>query len=398
MKYDLNEISNRDCCLLYLYRILRQPSFWLSAVYTDIEPKVCQIQTGELTETVYNGQVLYEYKLDVEFMENRVPYMEFESEQENTLRALVDFIYYDSDTKALYSTLNAVSAPITVKVYEVVTIADITEALTAFKEALIEFNNNIDAIKAKLSAISPEAAIINGREHNLLQFTRYEDTVGLMDTGYTLTRGVKPIELLNPTQELLSKLPKYLTSDLIINITNGFSYVLSGFVGHTVYITGNGTITCRDIKSTIQVYNAVNSNLYFMNCSLVNFKHKRDMVAHIACNKVTLVNTSGVGINGNIQHITLLNNSTFVCSTAIIFNIDYVGVGCTISCTNCLPTFTIDTILGNLYIPKHNNKELIIMNGATIGFNYNNHDFPIYPLHIVEMDEGYIHVRDGGNA
>ena len=397
MKYNLNEISNRDCCLLYLYRILRQPSFWLSAIYTDMEPKVCQILTGELTESVYKGQVLYEYKLDVEITENRVPYLEFESEQENTLRSLAEFIYYDTETNALYSTLRTTEFPVTIKVYEVVTIADITEALYAFNNALTEFNSSIDAIKAKLSAISPEAAVINGRDHNLLQFVKVEGNVGLMDTGYTLTHGLKPIELINPTPELLAKLPKYLTNDIILNVTNGFSYVLSGFIGHTIYISGNGNVTCRDVKSTIQVYNATNSNLYFMNCSLVNFKHKKNMIANIDCNKVTLINTSAVGIDGNIRDLTLLNSSTCVAATTTITNIAYIGVGCTVSCTANVPSFRFDNILGNLYLYSYNGKELIIMNGKTIGFNYNNHDFPVYPLHIEEMDEGYIHIREGGS-
>jgi len=397
MRYDLNQISNRDCCLLYLYRILRQPSFWLSAVYTNMEPKVCQILNGELTETVYNGQVLYEYKLDVELTENRVPYLEFEGKQEDTLRSLADFIYYDTETNALYSTLKTTTDPVTVKVYEVATIADITDALYAFNDALTEFNNSIDAIKAKLSVLSPEAAVIAGRDHNLLQFTKVDDTVGLLDAGYTLTHGVKPIELTNPTPELLAKLPKQLAGDLIINVTNNFSYVLSGFVGHTIYISGNGTITCRDVKSTIQVYSATNSTLYFMNCSLVNFKTKQSMLSNINCNKVTLVNTASIGIAGNIQHLTLLNSSTFVAQSTTIANIDYVGVGCTVSCINDTPSFAFDTILGNMYLSNYNSRELIIMDGKTIGFNYNNHDFPVYPLHIEEMDEGYVHVREGGS-
>ena len=92
MIFDLNQISNRDTCLLYIYRILRQPSDLLKAIYTQAEPKVCQIQSGSKSDVLYKGILLYSYKLDAELSDDKIPYLEFECENENTLKQLVDFI------------------------------------------------------------------------------------------------------------------------------------------------------------------------------------------------------------------------------------------------------------------------------------------------------------------
>jgi hypothetical protein len=37
------------------------------------------------------------------------------------------------------------------------------------------------------------------------------------------------------------------------------------------------------------------------------------------------------------------------------------------------------------------------MNGRTVSFNYNHHDFELPPLHIEAKDEGYVHITEGGD-
>ena len=57
-------------------------------------------------------------------------------------------------------------------------------------------------------------------------------------------------------------------------------------------------------------------------------------------------------------------------------------------------------IIGNMNLHHYGaeqNQEVLIMNGRTVGFNYNQHDFELPPLHIIAKDEGYIHITEGGD-
>ena len=136
MIFDLNQISNRDTCLLYIYRILRQPSDLLKAIYTEAEPKICQIQSGSESDVLYKGSVLYSYKLDAELSDDKIPYLEFECENENVLKELVDFIHYDTDTKALYALTPSLAETVTVKIYEVYSIHAISNTLALFYDSI----------------------------------------------------------------------------------------------------------------------------------------------------------------------------------------------------------------------------------------------------------------------
>lgn len=409
MIFELNQISNRDTCLLYHYRILRQPSDLLRAVYTRSEPIVCQIQTGTKSDTSYKGEVLYSYELDAELSENKIPYMEFECENENVLKSLVDFIHYDTETHSLYAVTPSLPEPVTVKIYEVYSMHAISNTLAMFYDSIKSLYADIDSIRDQIGDVNPQAAIINGRDEDLVEFYKDDgDTeINMRDTGYHITGAMIEQRLVNPTQELLSRLTRVLNGNIIIDITDGLHRVLDGFVNCTIFISGNGSWIFRDIMSTINIYSSrEQAEMKFYNCSLVYFRHVKDLKAdsdNIKIKAVSLYRTTAVSVQGEIKELSLTNNSVCVSMYDKVDKLTYVGAGCTYTsgADAYRPEFDLADILGNVCMlacyTEAQIEDINIMNGHTVGFNYNQHDFELPPLHITPKDEGYVHITEGSD-
>ena len=404
MTFELNQISNRDTCLLYIYRILRQPSDLLCAIYTQTEPKICQIQTGTESDVLYKGSLLYSYPLDAELSDNKIPYLEFECEDENVLRQLADFIYYDDETKSLYATVSAVSQPVTVKIYEVHSIHAISNTLSEFYSCLNSLYAHMDEIRGKMSNLNPQSAVITGKDGDLVEFYMSDTEMSMRDTGYHIATALSSQRLVNPTQELLSRLTRALKGNITIDITDGLHRVLDGFQNCTIFISGNGSWVFRDITSTINIYSSTETaEMRFFNCSLVYFRHVKDLTpdsASIKAKAVSLYRTTALGVQGELNKLSLKNNSVYVSMTDKVKELTYVGAGCTFSAVTNHPEFDMRNILGNVCLHQYSaiqNEEIIIMNGHTVGFNYNQHDFELPPLHITALDEGYVHITEGGD-
>lgn len=406
MIFDLNQISNRDTCLLYIYRILRQPSDLLKAIYTEAEPKICQIQSGSESDVLYKGSVLYSYKLDAELSDDKISYLEFECENENVLKELVDFIHYDTDTKALYALTPSLAEPVTVKIYEVYSIHAISNTLALFNDSIKSLYADIDSIREQISDLNPQAAVINGRDDDLVEFYMDDDDTEMRmhDTGYHITTALSSQRLINPTQELLSRLVRVLNGNIIIDITDGMHRVLDGFVNCTIFISGNGSWVFRDIMSTINIYSSrETAEMKFYNCSLVYFRHVKDLTpdsANIKVKAVSLYRTTAVGVQGELKELSLNNNSVYVSVTDTVKKLTYIGAGCTFATNSDCPDFNMSDIIGNVCIQGYNtaqSENMLIMDGRTVGFNYNHHDFELPPLHIEAKDEGYVHITEGGD-
>ena len=407
MRFELNQISNRDTCLLYIYRILRQPSDLLKAIFTDAEPIVCQIQSGSESDMLYKGQLLYSYELEAELHEDRIPYLEFECENEDVLRQLVDFIYYDTETHSLYAVTPALAEPVTVKIYEVHSIHAISNTLAVYYEAVKSLYDNLNQIRDEIGELSPQAAVINGRDDDLVEFSNIDgdENMSVRDTGYHITSALTSQRLVNPSQELLSRLVRVLNGNITIDVTDGMHRVLDGFMNCTIFISGNGSWVFRDIKSTINIYSSrETAEMKFYNCSLVYFRHVKDMTAdsaNIKVKAVSLYRTTAVGVQGEIKELSLCNNSVYVSISDSVKKLTYAGAGCTYSTNSDCPEFNMTDIIGNVCINGYNtvqSENIMIMNGHAVGFNYNQHDFELSPLHIESLDEGYVHITEGDES
>ena len=406
MIFDLNQISNRDTCLLYIYRILRQPSDLLKAIYTQTEPKVCQIQSGSESDVLYKGTLLYSYKLNAELSKDKIPYLEFECENENTLKQLIDFIQYDTDTQSLYATIPELTNTVTVKIYEVYSIHAISNTLALFYDSIKSLYADMDSIREEISDLNPQAAVIGGRDDDLVEFYMDDDDteIRMRDTGYHIASALSSQRLINPTQELLSRLVRVLNGNIIIDITDGMHRVLDGFVNCTIFISGNGSWVFRDIMSTINIYSSQETTeMKFYNCSLVYFRHVKDLTqdsVNIKVKAVSLYRTTAVGVQGELKELSLNNNSVYVSITDLVKKLTYVGAGCTFATNSDCPDFNMSDIVGNVCIQGYNttqSENVLIMDGRTVGFNYNQHDFELPPLHIEAKDEGYVHITEGGD-
>ena len=232
-----------------------------------------------------------------------------------------------------------------------------------------------------------------------------DDTeIRIRDTGYHIASALGSQRLVNPTQELLSRLVRVLNGNIIIDITDGMHRVLDGFMNCTIFISGNGSWVFRDIMSTINIYSSQETaEMKFYNCSLVYFRHVKDLTpdnTDIKVKAVSLYRTTAVGIQGELKELSLNNNSVYVSITDSVKKLTYVGAGCTFATNSVYPQFNMSDILGNVCIQSYASaqiEDILIMNGRTVGFNYNHHDFELPPLHIEAKDEGYVHITEGGD-
>lgn len=97
--YQINEISNRDVSLLHYYRILRNPSDFLSAVYRDDEPDIVEIYQGVSSEYLTDDdRQVYRFDLGIEERKGKIPYLEFDTDNDADRKHLETLLYLEDSS------------------------------------------------------------------------------------------------------------------------------------------------------------------------------------------------------------------------------------------------------------------------------------------------------------
>lgn len=410
MKYMLDQISNRDCQLLHHYRILKQPSDYLSPIYRD-KVQVTQILSGKSTNAQFEDFELFEFDLSLSLDPNQIPYLEFEVKTLDTFRNLQSLVYLEGDK--LYGFVQDFEQPITVSIYQAQSLTDIESSITAYMADLTVLSDALAILRDKLAnkSGSRESFWISGRDQNLIQFKRDGEKLVMEDSHYKLVTTLTGQTLLNPTQEILSLIPKTLSHDLLIQITDGGHRVLQGFRGFTIFVTGNGDWTFRDMKSTVNIANtARKSNIKALNCSLVYLRSSADLTAvsgKIQVKSLFLHRTSCLINDGVVERLKAVGQSTVVAMNGAIQNLDYVGPGSTVDCIVRDPRFSTKNIFGNVFAHGVTNDTsssgpilsstvpmLSYKSGYRIGFLQGQTDFELLPSRIVSTDIDNMHIHD----
>lgn len=402
--YQINEISNRDVALLYEYRILRQPADFLSAVYKEGESVVCAIQEGSSTDlTTDDGKPIYSYVLDIELVDGKIPYLEFDAATELDRRRLANMLYLDG--RMLYSLSSAFEKPVQITIYWVNAISDIQRALGEYSNSLAELN--IDKLREAFEERKSQpsgATIVSGRDDNLLKISGKD----MVDSNYLITSALDAQLLVNPSQELLMLLPRRLKHNINISITDGKTRYLSSFSGYSISIQGNCDWVLRDIECGINFVDG-EGKVYLRNCRLVHFRNATDTplttVAY-TCTYLHAHRSLIIRNQGIIQDVCLVGGSTLLdvpnpirslYPAASIQHVTLIGYGC--SLYSWATPIVVDTsaILGVAWwlVPGSKQTALYIA-GKRIDEVGGEHDAELPPSQILEYNVDNIHIHQGG--
>ena len=403
--YHINEISNRDVSLLHYYRILRQPSDFLSAIYRDSVPDICTIQNGEATDIMTDdGQPVYSYLLEIEPQGQKIPYIEFLTDNESDRKKLEDLLYLDNMT--LYSTSSAFSEPVNLQIYWVESLSDIVAAVSSYRDAIAALN--IDKLKELYEERKKKPTTqvsISGRNQNLVQ----SSDIGMQDSGYMITSALDSQLLVNPSQELLTLLPSRLRHNIDILVTDGQSRYLSDFSGYSINIQGNCDWVVRDVSSGINFISGSGS-VYLRNCSLVHFRNTLNTstsVDEYRCNYLQAHRSLVIRNQGSISDVVLLGGSTLidipapmstVSSVSKIEQVSLVGYGCTLySWSSTVPVDTAN-IQGTVWwLEPSSRQTALYIAGRRIDEAGGEHDSELHPSQVIEYDVDNIHIGLGGD-
>lgn len=407
--YYVSEISNRDLAVLYQYRILRQPSSFLSAIYRDGEPVYSEIYEGAATDLqTDDGRPVYRYDLDIPENAGKIPYLEFSCTSDVDEKRLESMMYLDG--MSLYSTVSSFQNPVQVGVYWVSSLEQIRKAIEAYLKAMGGFD--IDSLRDLFNARKNQPGglpSVTGRNNNLIQFVDNGEKLTLGDSGYMIESALDGQQLLNPSQELLSSLPRRLKHNINISITDGETRYLSLFAGYTINIKGNGNWILRDIKSGVDFVSGTGA-VRMWNCKLVHFRSTIDEAQRgdgsYTCTYLYAHRSLVVLNQGKIADIVLTGNSTLIAvpvsieqatSDIVITKVTAIGYGCSFySWVGAIP-IEPKYIQGLAWSCNVTTSEVMLyIAGRRIDEISNEHDAELQPSRIVEYSIDNIHISQGG--
>lgn len=405
--YQINEISNRDVSLLHYYRILRKPSDFLSAVYSDEEPDIAEIYQGVSSEyRTDDNRGVYRFDLGIENKEGKIPYLEFDTDNDSDRKHLETLLYLEDIS--LYGVRSEFDKPVEVRIYWVNSLDDIRKAIDRYREAIYGLNlddlrNQFEYKKSQPKALES----IKGRENNLVEFAEGARGLTMRDSDYMITSALEAQLLVNPSQELLMSLPRKLKHNINISITDGQTRYLASFSGYTINIRGNGNWVIRDAESSID-FTTGRGKVYLWNCSIVHFRNSTSIVKKekYECRSLHAHRSLIVVNQGVLDDVFLTGGSTLALLPITaekecgidIKKVSHIGYGCSaynwlgsipvissailgLSC--CMNVMTYDT---SLYIA-----------GKRIDEVGGEHDAELNPSRIVEYNVDNIHIYQEGD-
>ena len=407
--YLINEISNRDLSLLYSYRILRQPSDFISAIYSGAEPLVTEIFEGEGTQFKdEDDSPLYAFNLDINLDNTKIPYLEFDATTDYDKKHLETLLYLEDNV--IYGKSATFSKPIQVKIYLVDSLETIRKAIDSYIEeiSMLDLSKLKEAYEQKKN--QPKGVPnINGNDSNLVQYANSDGKLSIKDTGYTITSALDAQLLVNPSQELLMTLPSKLKHNINISITDGGTRYLSAFSGYTINIKGNGNWVMRDVDSGINFVNG-SGKIYLWNCKLVHFRNSIEDNASrdvYRCSYLHAHRSLVILNQGSIDELYLVGGSTLIevphqtpsISLGTKINkVMLIGHGCALY--SWMSAIAVDPthILGLAWWCNITTKDTVLyVAGRRIDEVSGEHDAELQPSQILEYDVDNIHIKLGGN-
>lgn len=296
MIYQLGQVSNRDTQVLYFYRILRHSSTNLSEIYRYDKPDVFILDKAQ--EVVLDDITWYEYHLQISEVANRIPYLEFLSEDEAELKHIEDLVEVEVkvDEIILRGHTDELTDNTSVAVYWVPSLAYIQELQVEIGGMLDDLRKRVKHDTEAINGIAVNADYvlnINGVNSNLVSIGKGEEGLIYDDSHYVLSGSTSEQTLVNPPQSLISSLLKSHTGTLTINDMLQESKVYQGFYGGILRLSGTfKTLVLRDITSIVYLNQITAERIIIENCPAVIFRQ----------------DAAQAGLSGKVSRLELRNS------------------------------------------------------------------------------------------
>lgn len=333
MIYQLGQVSNRDTQVLYFYRILRHNANNLGELYRYEDPETLVLEKP--IEVTLDDVRMLEYHLDIPERTNRIPYIEFLSEDESILQKISELTELEvkSDELIIRGTLEGEVESVQVAIYWVPSLAYIEKMQTDIESVLGDLRNKANTLSGLIDGIGGNADYVvnlEGLVPNLVDIG--SDNIGLIydDSHYRLSGSLSSQLLISPGQSVISSLLKSQTGTLTVRDLSRDSKVYQGFYGGCLALSGTYTsLILKDITSTVFLNNIIADLVLIENCSAVIFRESLDVEGSSANVTRLEVRNSYLTIyqDISIRSLWCYRRSTVVLKKGIIGEIGFVEAG-----------------------------------------------------------------------
>lgn len=337
MIYAMSQVSNRDMQLLGTYRILKHNSKLLNAMYRYDDPETYLLENPN--SNILDGNEYFEYHIQLAQATTKIPFFEFDCEDENNLKHIEDFaeVEVTSTEVIIRSTADNLTEPITARLYWVLSLKQITDILDEIakllgdaRTRLSNANTDLENIRfAEKPVINPDSLV-----PNLVKIGT--DEIGLIydDSQFRLTGTLSEQQLVNPAQSTISSLLKI--HNRVLTIINQIRQprIFQGFSGGILKIRGSfETLVLRDIDSAVMLDGLDTDLLVIDNCQAVIFC--RDIQSGVGSSQTVKrmrVRTSNVTIRQPviIKEVSLWSRALLIQDAGRIEKVGFVDSSSTL--------------------------------------------------------------------
>lgn len=363
MIYQLGQVSNRDTQLLYSYRILRHASTQLTELCRYDNPDVFFLDKCE--EVNIDDKVMYEYHLSAKRVLDRIPYLEFMSDDEVELKHMEDLteVEVKSNELIIRGDTDKLTEKTSVAVYWVPSLQYIDKLQQQIESIIGNLEDRYENDQKLINRINVSSGYVmnvEGLVPNLANIG--QDDIGLIydDSRYRLSGSVAEQLVINPSQSVVSSMLKSHNGDLQIGDNQKESKVYQGFYGGRIKLSGQfKTLVLKDITSVVLLTGISADKIIISNCPAVMFRTDVKTEGSSGTIKRLEVRNSYLTIYQPITISTIwcYQRSTVVHKKGQITRIGFVEAGSTLiydipSTDNVIDIIDIHSLQGLFYTVK----------------------------------------------
>ena len=338
MFYNINQVSNINIQLLYLYRILRQPSDRLTAISRDGSPTLVSRFDWEVVPSPVTGydQVYRTELAGVQVQDGLVPFLEFTPADEDW-RWIADFICVEvTDTQVfLYSASNNLDS-LQTSVYWCYSLRHIDSVLSDILRDLKGLSDDYAKLGDAIRNFKDGGSYLTrptGMIPNLIKIQNSGETSGLVDSGYRIRIPESNRLWVNLSQENLDTMEHTFNESVEFRFLEAEHYILDEFNAPIIIISGNGDLVLKNINGQVLVHHWVGT-ITVVDCTEVHLTANDESDVCIL-SKMQITKGSVVYLENHIHQILELTiQATSICRhwRANVKNLSYVGPGSTYWC------------------------------------------------------------------
>lgn len=392
MKYSPSKISNIDVQLLHMYRILRPPSEYASALVKDCVHEVLNF-TPQGTSS--DDSSLYYYQASTQ-VTDKIPFLEFTGPEQSRLQ-LANLVEVDCEqgTVTLVGKFSEFPENLRVDCYWCNSYHDIELLLNEFNADLKDLRKDIDLLVKRLNEISFDGLLnrVTGSEGHLIKFSKSDNRLGIIDSNFYIGDASEALQLTNPSQATLSQLSKSLHNELSITLDNSELFI-DQFRGGRLVITGNGTVNLYNVASPV-VFRDFSGTVTAQQCNNIRIDSGTRLQS------LHIISSTAVQYAGYINKLTLIRASSFTHHGGNMHEITHVGVGCTYGTE--IPTYLIP--MSEASTPPYSHIQGmfcayngdVIKHGREVSFITGQHDDPL-PVDIIVYQKDVSNIPPSGSG